>query len=319
MFKRIRGVHVRPSIWTVFCFVLLVGHIAAAHCQGMPRVERLHALESHIKALQLGLGRAKALLRELLLRPRLRQSVQTRDLHPWVVLNQCDVSALEHGAMQHLHNLSVLTPVPCRDDFAAMAQSHFNVTGRAAEVGVFQGEFARRNLQKWKGQYYAIDAWTWRPNDPADKNYPDEADNNAHFRAAQKNLRFAGGRVKFVRSLSVNAARRFPDCHFDWIFIDALHTYDAVITDLRIWWRKLRRGGLMSGDDYGDATETEYVPMRRYIQDMTNLGPHAEVHLKNNWGVITAVQDFAGEVGAVLHVTWMRDCYAWPAWYMVRP
>ena len=40
---------------------------------------------------------------------------------------------------------------------------------------------------------------------------------------------------------------------------DALHTYEAVLADLRAWWPRLRRGGLLSGDDYGDERDLSLI------------------------------------------------------------
>ena len=67
--------------------------------------------------------------------------------------------ANNNAARDYLHRISTLTPVPCRDDFAKMAQTHFNVNGRAAEIGVYRGEFAEKNLRHWRGEYHMIDAW----------------------------------------------------------------------------------------------------------------------------------------------------------------
>ena len=47
-------------------------------------------------------------------------------------------------ALTYSRTLSQLAPVPCRDDFAKMAQTHFVSTGRAAEIGVYRGDFAAR-------------------------------------------------------------------------------------------------------------------------------------------------------------------------------
>lgn len=58
------------------------------------------------------------------------------------------------------------------------------------------------------------------------------------------------GRYQLVEASTADAARRFPDGHFDWIYLDATHTYAAARDDLRRWWPKLRVGGLMSGHDY---------------------------------------------------------------------
>ena len=43
------------------------------------------------------------------------------------------------------------------------------------------------------------------------------------------------------------------------------------------------------------------------------------VHETQRWGVSNATQEFAREVGAPLHITFLNDCYLWPAWYMVKP
>ena len=37
------------------------------------------------------------------------------------------------------------------------------------------------------------------------------------------------------------------------------------------------------------------------------------------WGVASAVQNFTRDVGAVLRVTYLSDCYSFPAWYIVKP
>ena len=51
---------------------------------------------------------------------------------------------------------------------------------------MWRGDFARYALRVWTGTYYAIDAWTWRPDDdPTDKNYRRESDNRAHYEAAR--------------------------------------------------------------------------------------------------------------------------------------
>ena len=208
---------------------------------------------------------------------------------------------------------SSLAPIPCRDDFAAAAEAHFHKLGTAAEVGVFQGQFAGKNLKKWTGRYWAIDAWRHRPGDPWDKNFKDPAKNDANYEAARQATAHAGERVALVRNTSLEAAGFFPDGHFDWLYIDALHTYSALRDDLRAWWPKLRPGGLCTGDDYGDENATDFVSEERYAKMYTN------VPKKYHWGVMRATQGFARKVGVPLQITWMRDCYHWPAWYMIKP
>ena len=123
---------------------------------------------------------------------------------------------------------------------------------------------------------------------------------------------------------------RLPSCHpasgtFDWLYIDALHTKSALLTNLHTWWPKLRVGGLLSGSDYGDEVDTPLVNLERY---QLTQQPFSNISSRDHWGVIRATQAFAREVGASLHVSWMKSpgrvelpdsCYHWPAWYLVKP
>ena len=215
---------------------------------------------------------------------------------------------------------SRLAPLPCRDDFAAAAQAHFNQTGRAAEIGVFRGDFAMKNVEKWKGVYYAIDSWGFRTVDVVkpgrwqDKNTKSNTTNEDNYRATERKLRrVAGSRAILIRGESLKVVNDFPDGFFDWLYIDALHSRAAVTQDLRAWWRKLRPGGLFSGDDYLDKYSTPYFDLKRA---RANYGPTMS---QFDWGVIGAVQQFAADVGGQLHVTFLRDCYPFPAWYMIKP
>ena len=99
----------------------------------------------------------------------------------------------------------------------------------------------------------------FRPDDPSDKNFADDRLNEAHRNETEQRTAFAGPRARTVQALSLDAARMYPEGHFDWVYLDALHTRDALMGDLQAWWTALRPGGLLTGDDYGDIEDTEYV------------------------------------------------------------
>jgi hypothetical protein len=50
---------------------------------------------------------------------------------------------------------------------------------------------------------------------------------------------------------SIRAATLFTNSSLDFVFIDANHSYEAVLSDLHAWWPKIRPGGLLAGHDYG--------------------------------------------------------------------
>ena len=61
--------------------------------------------------------------------------------------------------------ISATISVPCRDDLAKFAQDYFAFKNRAIEIGVLEGVFAEKNLKHWKGKYFMVDVWGYRPND----------------------------------------------------------------------------------------------------------------------------------------------------------
>lgn len=60
--------------------------------------------------------------------------------------------------------------------------------------------------------------------------------------------------VKLLRLSSRKAAAlfsRYRKIYFDMVFIDAIHMYDAVKEDISLWLPLIRKGGILSGHDYG--------------------------------------------------------------------
>ena len=53
-------------------------------------------------------------------------------------------------------------------------------------------------------------------------------------------------------SLSITN-EQIPDESVDAVFIDGDHSYEAVSKDLPFWWKKIRKGGWLLGDDYNSC------------------------------------------------------------------
>jgi len=56
--------------------------------------------------------------------------------------------------------------------------------------------------------------------------------------------------IFFIHKPSVEAAKEFSDSYFDFIYIDADHSYQAVKDDLNAWYPKLKVEGIICGHDF---------------------------------------------------------------------
>ena len=56
-----------------------------------------------------------------------------------------------------------------------------------------------------------------------------------------------------IKDTSHNAANQFSNNSIDYIMLDAGHSYEDVTNDIKIWYNKIKPGGIISGDDYGGS------------------------------------------------------------------
>jgi len=119
--------------------------------------------------------------------------------------------------------------------------------GVVVEVGVAGAHFTKQILATWPtcSRLYAVDCWG-----PFDGNHITDDDQEQRFQQVTKDL--AGfENVTIVRKYSHIAAADVADESIDFIYIDADHSYAAVLLDLQSWFPKLKQRGIMAGHDYG--------------------------------------------------------------------
>ena len=65
---------------------------------------------------------------------------------------------------------------------------------------------------------------------------------------------------------SMEAVANFDDNSLDFVYIDGLHTFDAVMLDLIFWSPKVRSGGIVAGHDYLEFPNGGIIPaVRAYV------------------------------------------------------
>jgi len=120
---------------------------------------------------------------------------------------------------------------------------------KGVEVGSFKGEFARTILEKWQGTLYMVDAWYEL------EDYNDMSNiglNQDAYLEAMRSINEFRDRAYMLRCLSKQAVDLFPDESLDFVYIDANHEYSYVVEDIKLWYPKVKKGGIVAGHDYLD-------------------------------------------------------------------
>jgi predicted O-methyltransferase YrrM len=59
------------------------------------------------------------------------------------------------------------------------------------------------------------------------------------------------GTFDIIKDTSHNAANQFQNSSINFIMLDAGHSYESLMEDIKLWYNKVTPGGIISGDDYG--------------------------------------------------------------------
>ena len=126
-----------------------------------------------------------------------------------------------------------------------------------AEVGVQNGENAVRILERaCPRQLHLIDTWGGQ--------------SGGHERVKEM---IVGQPATLHKGRSVVVGNRFSDNFFDWVYVDANHEYEFVSEDLRLYYRKIKHGGILSGHDYSRlGSKNNFVGVKKAVHEMINEG-----------------------------------------------
>ena len=121
---------------------------------------------------------------------------------------------------------------------------------KGAEIGVAFGGHADSILKNTKiERLYGIDPYLHLDNYKDPFNLPVEYFEKIYVFMLER-LKNYNNRFKHIRKLSKDAVDDIKE-YLDFVYIDAEHTYNAVIEDIILWYPKIREGGIIGGHDYG--------------------------------------------------------------------
>lgn len=191
-------------------------------------------------------------------------------------------------------------------DLASLVNNMYP-NGIGVEIGVLRGDYSKMILEEWKnGKLYLVDTWR-HISEYIDMNGRNDEYHYECMIQTAKNIKPYQDRANMIRMGSVDASKLFPDEYFDFIYIDADHSYEAVKKDLEVWWPKIKRGGIFSGDDF--------IPEDGDIWLVNNSDGSSQYAGK--FGVRKAVTEFSNKNGLKIYST-TEEPY-WKQWYTFKP
>jgi hypothetical protein len=150
-----------------------------------------------------------------------------------------------------------------------------------AEVGVQSGGFSDTLLESTTKKLVLIDCWEEQTDCLYEFDGANKRDHESFYKIVCNKFK-DDKRVKIIKDYST-ALNSFPDNYFDLVYIDADHTYQICLNDLRMCNRVVKDTGYISGDDFKGWLRTPY----NEIKDFSKVG--------KAFGVLSALYDFMEE------------------------
>jgi len=153
------------------------------------------------------------------------------------------------------------------------------------EIGTFRGVNAYAILSFLPiKMLYLIDPYleydeyveAWIPNHS-------QSDFNNDYARAKKRLRKFKDKITFIKMKSEEATVRIPD-DLDFIYVDGNHKYEYVKRDLELYYPKLRKGGILGGDNF----EVEFQGIPRAVLEFVDKMNLKLYGVDKDWWVIKA-------------------------------
>jgi hypothetical protein len=151
-----------------------------------------------------------------------------------------------------------LKDITSRSDIG-LVLNEMGLNGKGAEIGVAFGENAEQILSKSSLEtLLLIDNWNYVPNQDS-RGYGDDIKNwEGCFLHCKNRLSRFGSRAEYMRMGSADACGKIEDGSLDFVYIDGNHMSPYVNDDIRMWFSKVKSGGVFGGHDYYNLDTDRY-------------------------------------------------------------
>lgn len=160
------------------------------------------------------------------------------------------------------------------------------------EVGVEYGGYLDiyyPQFEEVTEKFYLVDLWQTEGNDDHFTKFDGQVEKGY---ARVKQLYGKNPKIKMCKGSSTNKSKDFDDEFFDYIYIDADHTKEAVLEDLNAWYPKVKKGGIIAGHDtYCDPQNVsyEFFDVEGALEEFFSEEQQEQIYLTNEYAYKTWV------------------------------
>jgi hypothetical protein len=147
-----------------------------------------------------------------------------------------------------------------------------------AELGVYLGEFSQEILnQVQPKKLYLIDVWDFIELSYRDKLMRNHKSQYANYRTVLKKF-YNAPEVFMIREKTNIISEIFPNGYFDWVYIDADHSYEGCLHDLINCDPLVKADGMILGHDYD---ENSFPGVIQAVQEFVNTRGYFLTYITN--------------------------------------
>jgi len=137
-------------------------------------------------------------------------------------------------------------------------------------------------------ELHLVDVWWLEygecyPNWGAYSNHGNLKTRDAYDEVVKIVEQYGGGRKVLVHvGYDLEYLGRLPDNHLDWAYLDTSHEYEHSKLELEMLRAKIKRGGLITGDDWHEDPEHIHYGLARAVKEFCEEN-RWEIVLLSNW------------------------------------
>jgi hypothetical protein len=190
--------------------------------------------------------------------------------------------------------LYILESIAIREHLVSILPANYTY----CEVGVRRGDFFDIMVRLTLNTCVAVDLWELAQT-PSQNDDCQPLENLKKIRLEFQQKYKKKNNILIYHKHSLDAAKdmlqHFGEQYFDMVYIDADHSYNAVLQDLEAYYPLVKSGGFLAGHDYAECTFASGTKC----------------------GVIPAVNQFAAKQKLKIYLT--KEPHIWKSWILIKP